>query len=234
MKMIKKVFIIMAVVCLVLTMAGSVSAAQQSVDNETYHTKKDGTGNYTFPNSVKVTLNLEKSYIVVIPDDFILSTNSRTISESKITYYSTGSTGPELDFQITLLDEGANLTVMVGSPQYNRSFSPIVNDGNSDITGDNGAWKLMSEDDKELHYLMAVGTAHIIPSSNYNSNNVLPVRLEKDDGAHSVFFTNNSVCYRTNSSVKVKLHAAVIEKPLFVDTYTDQLTFTVKYEEPTS
>ena len=233
MKMIKKVFMILAVVALVLTMVGGVSAATQSVNNSTL----SNAGNSWASNLVTVKLNLENDYVVVIPDDFTLTTSTRSVSGSvgSVKYYSTPeSGGPELDFQITLLTLNSNLTVTVNSSQYNSSYDPNV-DVSDNYLNDGGAWVLSNQEGTaKLHYVMAVGTAHIIPTENYDQNGKLAVRLQHDGGARSKFIYNGTEMYRTNSSVKLKLHAVVVDKPSVVTTYTDQLTFTVKYEGPTT
>jgi len=224
----KKLFIGVMSVLLVLSMAGMVSGLPsiQDVDNATVMGSDDSKW---VSGVVNVTLNLESDFVVTIPADFSFSASTHSSIEDqdgrKMVYYSTphgvGTQPVQVNVDVLLLEAGKNVSVNVTAGESGYFDSGFTySDGNGDTQ--NGAWNLTSTSDV-LHYALSVGSGHFVVTKYYNDvDGVLGFTY---DGSDLLISDGNVV--KTNVSKDVTLHALVLEKPKTVDTYTGKLKFTV-------
>ncbi len=217
----KKVFMILLATLLVLSTAGFVAAADniQTINNSSL------TQNQWVSAPVNVTLNLENDYVVTIPADFQLEyTEVNLVGASGKTkvYTSAHDNAPKVKVDITLLEADQNLTVKVNSTQYSDVQVPVHGGGTVD-----GSWTLTGTNSANtLQYLMAVNGGHLRPSNTYDDNQ-LTVKLADN----SAWVFNDEEFINTHTSTTAELHLIVITSPTVVDTFTDQLTFTVELTE---
>ena len=220
----KKVFIGVLSVLLVLSMAGMVSGLPsiQDVNNATV---MNSDGQIWTSNVVNVTLNLESDFVVTIPADFSFSavTHSSLVdSDSRyMVYYSTphgvGVQPIQVNVDVMLLEAGKNVSVNVTEADgeyFDSNFEYNEHPG--------GAWNLTSDSSDVIHYALSVGSGHFVVTEYYDNNGVLGFTH-----VGSTILDSGDNVIKTNVSADATLHALVLEKPKNVAKYTGQLKFTV-------
>ena len=223
----KKLFIGVMSVLLVLSMAGMVSGlpGYQDVNNATV---MGSTDSKWVSGVVNVTLNLESDFVVTIPADFSFSavTHSSIVdSDSRyMVYYSTphgvGVQPVQVNVDVMLLEANKNVSVNItAANDVNNDF-----DSNFAYGEQTGAWNLTSTSGDVLHYALSVGSGHFVVTEyyDYNGEGVLGFT-----NASSTILTDGNNVIKTNVSADATLHALVLEKPKNVAKYTGQLKFTV-------
>lgn len=226
----KKLFIGVMSVLLVLSMAGMVSGLPsiQDVDNATV---MGSTGSKWESGVVNVTLNLESDFVVTIPADFSFSASTHSSIEDqdgrKMVYYSTphgvGTQPVQVNVDVLLLEAGKNVSVNITSGEpgsFDSGFSYPYGDSGTQY----GAWNLTSTSGDVLHYALCVGSGHFVVTKyyDYRGDGVLGFTYDGSD-----LLSSDGNVVKTNVSKDVTLHALVLEKPQTVDTYTGKLMFTV-------
>ena len=225
----KKVFIGVLSVLLVLSMAGMASGLPSIQDVNNATVMNSGDKMWT-SNVVNVTLNLESDFVVTIPADFSFSavTHSSLVDsdERYMVYYSTphgvGVQPVQVSVDVMLLEANKNVSVNITAANVNDF------DSNFAYGGNNGAWNLTSTtSDDVLHYALSVGSGHFVVTDYYDDANNGALGFTHVGSRILTNVTNGNNVIKTNVSADATLHALVLEKPKNVAKYTGQLKFTV-------
>ena len=234
----KKLFIGVLSVLLVLSMAGMVSG----LDSEQLIYEADviqaGQNGYN-SSVVNVTLDLQNDFTVTIPHDFTLVRETVTADDgaSGVIIYTTQkedvATGVKpitVSADVTLLGQGevVNITVKPYSADYYNDTYTYNYQKNGNQNGV-GAWSLIGNDvgeDVELHYLMSAGTSHFMPLSDY-VNGKMNVRVGTGS---ELILSGQSILKATRGTTSANLHVILIDEPVVVTSYESKLTFVVKVD----
>ena len=207
----KKVFMILIAAVLLLSMIGTVSAADTVITNITE------LDNATVP----VILDLKNAYRVTIPAEIVFeSINIDQQDPSKGRKYLATS---QIAINVILLGANQNITVKISSEQYDDDVYLPAGSLGSLYDEEQGAWQLWNETSNTyVHYLISNSSSQITMEGKTSD-----MTQYKFTAGSDTFVYNGNFIADTNVSKTVPIHAALADVPKNTVQYTDSLKFVV-------